>query len=89
MGVEYAVACRKCNVKRELDKLRIPEVENYEDAESAFADVHPYRPMLLASFMKEHYGHDCVLLNDTDDTDEYYSIPDEERCFFKCDELLD
>lgn len=57
-------------VARDLDKITkgpLRAVKNRQDA-LTFADEIPqdsFRIGLLASFVYEHQGHDCVMFNDT------------------------
>ena len=84
MGVVYYVGCRKCKVSRDLDKLRIPVVASQAEARSASdqAEVHRYRTFLLASFMIEHQGHDCVMFNDTGYDDCFEQMPEAPERFW-------
>lgn len=69
MGVVYSIVCKTCRKWRDLDKLRTCEVDNQADAEEyayAIKLMGAYRPALLVSFMADHMGHDCTLIDDYD-----------------------
>ena len=82
MGVIYAVVCRDCNVKRNVDKLRVPVLSGRADALKEWDVAHTFRPFLLASFMVEHYMHDCFLVDDTRNEDLFDEYPDEPKNFW-------
>ena len=69
MGTLYFVACRYCHINRDLDKwssLRIVETRDgaIDYAYAVECERIALRFVLLASFMREHIGHDCVLFRD-------------------------
>lgn len=69
MGVIYSVACKTCRKWRDLDKLVTPgTVEDHYGALEYAATIRKrtYNPALLISFMVDHMGHDCTLINDGD-----------------------
>ncbi len=73
MGVIYSIACRKCMVVRDLDKLHktYPDVTNRDAALFCAQEItkDSFRAGLIISFMHEHKGHDCVMFDDTFDDD--------------------
>lgn len=81
MGIEYYVICRKCNVRRHLDKnWAVLFGKKVADRQSALefreqVEYDSFRCGLLISFMAKHMGHDCFLTNDMDD--EIFDIPHE------------
>ena len=71
MGIIYSVLCKQCREYQDLDKLdrdghlSSPVRSRSEAQEVAkYVGAHPFRSALLVSFMFEHQGHDCILVND-------------------------
>jgi len=69
MGTIYRVACKKCKVSRDLDKLygldRVSDrKEALEFSEYLEGKELLYREGLLLSFMAEHMNHDVVFFNE-------------------------
>ena len=85
MGTLWAIVCETCNIKRNLDKMHIgpmwdaENVDEYIERRDSFDFI---RPVLLASFMVEHYGHDCFLIDDDRDWDIFRAYPEEDRDFW-------
>ena len=69
MGTIYTVACKKCKVARDLDKLTTSrKVRDRAEALnfSVMLENRPilYREGLLLSFLAEHMGHEIVFFNE-------------------------
>ena len=61
MGANYYVACRDCNVKRDLDELWPQEPHSRKEALAYSKEVSPFQAGLLIGFLKEHQYHNCIL----------------------------
>jgi len=66
MGKIYSVACHKCKVYRDLNKLQPVTVDTRESAIALMKNEVGLKNTLLLSFLHEHLGHDCTLVNDSD-----------------------
>jgi hypothetical protein len=67
MGVEFMVACKTCKITRDLDKFRNAyPINNRAEAMELAGETSktPFASALLASFMSEHIGHDCVFFSE-------------------------
>ena len=77
MGAQYYIGCKTCGVKRSLDKICLYPAKNQKDVHAFAYDMvegdNGYRIALLASFLGEHIGHDCVVFSEAefDAGDEY------------------
>lgn len=71
MGTIYSVACRDCKITRNLDKFySLRTVATRADALKLAEDIlecDSFRAALLSSFMWDHKGHNCTVLNEHDD----------------------
>jgi len=75
MGVEYSIACKECKVTRDLDKMyEAYTIDTRKEALdlSEIISKNPFRSALLASFMAEHMGHDCVFFCENHKDEEKY-----------------
>ena len=75
MGILYGIACKKCKVTRDLDKMyEAVEVDDRAEAVELSERVakNPFRGALLMSFMSAHMGHDCVFYRENHPAEELY-----------------
>lgn len=80
MGACYAVACKQCKVKRDLDKFYLMFRDCSDrlqacDIEKSIAEIGLFRATLLATFMGKHMGHDCTIISDADWGNEFDDYP--------------
>ena len=74
MGIIYNIVCHECKVYRYLDKLSPVNIKTRNDAVEYTNNKINIREALLVSFMQEHLGHECVLLNDMDNEESFFEI---------------
>lgn len=72
MGTIYSVACRDCNVVRDLGKFYAMEsittrAEALALAQELQTPGYSFAAALLVSFMWEHTGHSCTVYNEHND----------------------
>lgn len=75
MGKLYSVACKTCQVTRDLDKFYTSDAQDIETREQALEyrdeiKKDSFRAGLLVSFMAKHKGHDCVFFDEYSDCSE-------------------
>ncbi len=64
MGTQYFIACKRCRVVRDLDKLRPEKPATRAEALAYAGRISSYRSALLVGFLAEHEGHDCVFFSE-------------------------
>lgn len=69
MGVCYEIICRKC--KRSVDLGKSPDAVDAWSGTVIQPEVHSDGGKHAIAFMRRHWGHDCVLVSDHDDGNEY------------------
>jgi len=82
MGTLVFAVCKDCKVKRNLDKYTVcfkrPGTLNEAfEISDTLGDAQGVRSVLLASFMGQHYEHNCTLYYDSDWVKEFEEMPED------------